>query len=180
MPTGIPKNGINKGWFQKGHKRNVGIPRSDKTKRKQSKANKGKPSGMLGKHLTKATRQKISESNKGQTAWNKDKKCPKTTGKNNGNWKGGISFELYPTDWTEDLKKSIRKRDNYICQLCGIHQDELNGFFKNFDVHHIDYDKKNLDPKNLVSLCRKCHMNTNFNREYWIKYFQENYGNTNS
>ena len=43
---------------------------------------------------------------------------------------------------------------------------------RKLDVHHIDYDKKNNDPKNLISLCRKCHMKTNKNRKYWTKYFQ--------
>ena len=91
----------------------------------------------------------------------------------NPNWKDGISFEPYTTDWTEDLKESIRKRDDYVCQICGIHQDELKGFNRKLDVHHIDYNKKNLNPKNLISLCRSCHMKTNHNREYWIKYFNK-------
>jgi len=43
---------------------------------------------------------------------------------------------------------------------------------KQLDVHHINYNKKNCDINNLVSLCRSCHMKTNFNREYWIKYFE--------
>ena len=42
-------------------------------------------------------------------------------------WEGGISFELYSTDWRSDLKEAIRKRDDYICQICDIRQDELKG-----------------------------------------------------
>ena len=38
--------------------------------------------------------------------------------------------------------------------------------------NHIDYDKDNLDPKNLISLCKSCHMKTNHNRAYWINYFK--------
>lgn len=85
-------------------------------------------------------------------------------------YKGGISFEKYGQDWTEDLKDSIRKRDNHVCQMegCGIHQDELEQLL---DVHHIDYNKKNCNPKNLISFCRKCHIKTNHNREHWLKYF---------
>jgi len=67
------------------------------------------------------------------------------------------------------LKESIRTRDNFICQECGIHQDELD---RNLDVHHIDYNKDNLDPNNLISLCRTCHIKTNFNREDWQEYFE--------
>ena len=38
----------------------------------------------------------------------------------------------------------------------------------------IDYNKINLDPVNLISLCRSCHAKTSFNREYWQEYFQKN------
>jgi len=112
---------------------------------------------LLGHKVSKKTRKRLSESHIGIQR-----------GKKHPNWQGGKSFEPYPTDWTEDLKRSIRKRDSYVCQLCGIHQDELN--YK-LHCHHIDYDKDNLDPRNLISLCRGCHMKTNYNREYWIKYF---------
>lgn len=87
---------------------------------------------------------------------------------NHPNWQGGISFEPYPQKWTDDFKKGIRKRDNYTCQECGIHQDELD---RKLDVHHIDYNKNNLDPENLISLCKSCHMETNYNRDYWKDYF---------
>lgn len=91
---------------------------------------------------------------------------------NRPNWQGGISFEEYPYEWKDDLKESIRKRDNYICQLCGIHQNELNnGQLEKLDIHHKDYNKKNLNPDNLISLCRSCHVKTNYNRNYWLKYF---------
>ena len=36
-------------------------------------------------------------------------------------------------------------------------------------VHHIDYDKENLDFDNLISLCHSCHGKTNFNQNYWIQ-----------
>ena len=81
-------------------------------------------------------------------------------------WKGGKSFEPYTTDWTHTLKRSIRERDNYTCQVCKIEQGD-----EAFSVHHIDYDKKNCDPKNLVTLCRSCHSKTNQHREYWKEYF---------
>ena len=78
-------------------------------------------------------------------------------------WLGGKSFEPYSTDWTETLRRSIRERDKYTCQLCGKENS--------IHCHHIDYDKKNCNPNNLIILCRKCHSITNFNRNYWIKYF---------
>lgn len=41
-------------------------------------------------------------------------------------------------------------------------------------VHHIDYNKLNCNPNNLITLCKSCHMKTNFNREYWLDYFNLN------
>ncbi len=143
----------------------------------------------VGRKVSEETRQKISKTRNERlkagliTVWNKGKKHSAKTRKrigvkakerlsipeNNPNWQGGISFEPYGRDWTEDLKGSIRKRDNYICQMCGIHQEKLK---RKLDVHHIDYIKDNLDPKNLISLCRVCHVQTNYARERWIDYFQ--------
>jgi len=96
------------------------------------------------------------------------------TGNQNPSWIDGRAKEnnLYPEEWIDDLREIIRKRDGYICQLCGIHQDEMSSWNKKLDVHHIDYDKDNLNPDNLISLCRSCHQKTNFNREYWEQYFQ--------
>ena len=39
-------------------------------------------------------------------------------------------------------------------------------------VHHVDYNKKNNDPANLISLCKACHAQTNFNRNDWMEYFE--------
>jgi len=87
-------------------------------------------------------------------------------GENHPLWKGGISRLPYSIDWTETLKRSIRERDHYVCRICGEQQTE-----KTFPVHHIDYNKKNCSPTNLITLCISCHSKTNYNREYWIEYF---------
>jgi len=141
--------------FSKKHRENLsealkGKPKSKDHKEKIKKA-------RMGTKLSKITKVKQSETHKGEK---------------NPNWQGGISDILYPDDWTDILRESIRQRDGYICQMCGIHQDELNGFYKKIDIHHIDYNKDNLNPKNLISLCRGCHLKTNYNREYWINYFK--------
>ena len=107
---------------------------------------------LKGREFSEESKRKMSEAKRGE-------KCYL--------WKGGISFEPYPMNWTNYLRESIRKRDSYICQLCGVHQDELN--YK-LHCHHIDYDKDNLDPNNLISLCRNCHLDTNSDRDYWKSY----------
>jgi hypothetical protein len=77
-------------------------------------------------------------------------------------WKNGISFEPYSTDWTETLRRSIRERDHYTCQLCNQYGNV---------IHHIDYNKKNCDVNNLINLCNKCNARVNSNRNYWTNYF---------
>ena len=153
MPSGIYKR-------TKLHKENIskvlkGRPKSETTKERMKKNHSHY---WKGKKHSKKTKEKIRKALSGEKSYR---------------WKGGISNNPYPLDWRDDLKESIRKRDNYVCQECGIHQDELDsGQVKKLDVHHIDYDKHNLNPENLITLCRRCHIKTNFNRDYWINYFQ--------
>lgn len=89
-------------------------------------------------------------------------------GENSPCWQGGKSFEQYTLNWNKILRRLIRERDNYICQLCGDLQDDYA-----FDVHHIDYNKKNCNKNNLITLCRGCHSKTNYNRNKWEKLFNE-------
>ena len=84
-------------------------------------------------------------------------------------WRGGISREPYAWAFDDELKEEVRRRDGYKCQLCGCPQAECKRLLH---VHHIEYDKKNSDPVNLVSLCPSCHGRTNTNREYWTKLLQ--------
>ena len=91
-------------------------------------------------------------------------------GKNSANWQGGMSFEPYTLSFNQQLKDRIRVRDNFTCQECGVPELEC---FRRLDVHHIDYDKKNCKEDNLISLCNKCNIRANYNKEYWTKYYQE-------
>lgn len=83
-------------------------------------------------------------------------------------WRGGISKEKYTVNWTSTLKRSIRERDKYTCQVCFEPQKNVC-----LAVHHIDYNKKNCNPDNLVSLCNRCHSKTNFNRNKWVLFFKK-------
>ncbi|MCJ7805162.1 HNH endonuclease [Patescibacteria group bacterium] len=91
------------------------------------------------------------------------------SGAGNPRWLGGISFEPYTSAFNEDLKETIRQRDEFCCQKCGVPQIEC---ITKLAVHHIDYDKANSIPSNLISLCIGCNSLVNSNREYWINYFQ--------
>lgn len=107
----------------------------------------------------------------------KEKLSKKQKLEKNANWRGGISFEPYDKNFNNKFKRAIRKRDNQVCMLCGIHREKLK---KSLDIHHINYDKLLSIFPNCISLCHSCHMKTNFNRKHWIKFFQgllfERYG----
>lgn len=53
------------------------------------------------------------------------------------------------------------RRDKYRCAVC----DNL----KNIEVHHIDGNRKNNTGRNLVSLCRKCHVRVELLDRKYIK-----------
>ena len=173
------------------HKGMLGLKHSKETRSKMS-INHSRH--MLGKHHTEESknkmrkklvgkikslevRLKLSKALKGRKFSLEHRKnlslsrVGKFFGKNNPNWLGGKSHEPYTVDWNATLKRSIRERDKYICQI--IECQKPQGATAHH-VHHIDYDKKNSNPNNLITLCRSCHTKTNFNREYWIKYFRNN------
>jgi hypothetical protein len=148
------------GLAHKGKNTTLGYKHTPETKLKMSLAKKGKPNSKKGIPLSEETKLKMSEAKKG--------KPNGRSGDNHFNWQGGISTFPYPFDWADVLKESIRIRDSFVCQECGIHQDELS---KKLSIHHIDYDKDNLNPSNLISLCMACHAKTNYYRDKWYEYF---------
>ena len=89
------------------------------------------------------------------------------TGKNNPNWKGGISFDPYCQAWVDqEYKQSIKERDGNRClnPLCNNEHDLC--------LHHIDYDKKNCNPFNLITVCRSCNSKANKDREWHTSWYQ--------
>lgn len=74
-------------------------------------------------------------------------------GEKNPLWHDGSSLLPYAPGFTPALKRRIRKRDGNLCQICGAHAEETR-----LDVHHIDRDKANHAPNNLVTLCSSCHL----------------------
>lgn len=138
-------------WKENCKKRTTGKKQSQETIQKRVLKN-------TGKKRTLEQRLRIGDAQRGEKAHN---------------WLGGKSLEGYHKNWTETLKRSIRERDNYICQICDKTQiQELEEIEKKLSVHHIDYNKENCNPKNLITLCFKCHSETNYNREYWVTFFK--------
>lgn len=120
---------------------------SDKTKRKIAEALRGN-NNTLGKIYGQETklRDRIAK-----------------TGEKNPTWNGGSSFLPYPPEFNANLRQSILARDDYTCQLCGVSPEDK----RELHPHHIDYDKNNCQPENLITLCHSCHSKTNHHRKEW-------------
>lgn len=78
------------------------------------------------------------------------KSCANThfrNGENNGTWKGGVSVDYY-----KKICFSYHDRKCIICKETNI-----------VEAHHVDRNKKNNSPENLIPLCpthhRYCHSN---------------------
>jgi len=178
IPWNKGKTGLQVAW-------NKGISSSEEVRKKISISKKGvkfskqakinMSNARKGRIVSKETREKISKSligkRKGIRVSKKTEfKKGQFSGEKNPNWNGGSSFEPYSPEFNKVLKRKIRKRDKFTCQLCFKSE---NTFKHKLAIHHIDYNKKNNSEDNLISLCKKCHAYTTFNRKDWIKHFKE-------
>lgn len=174
----------NIGEAQKGEKHHLyGKKRTEETRKKISEAEMGNKNQFYGKTHTAEFKRKMSLRMKGENHPLYGKKLSQEACRNNSEakkgkknpmygkrgiegpaWKGGISFEPYSSEFNGHLKNIIMERDNYTCQIC-----KKPGIC----IHHIDYNKKNTNLLNLITLCISCHTKTNFNREFWITYFKQ-------
>lgn len=96
-----------------------------------------------GKELSANTAKRCRE------CWGKTKR-----GSGNYFYKDGSSIKEYNGEFTEKLKQQIKIRDKFQCQACGMNLKESNILSH---VHHIDENKHNNHPKNLILLCHNCH-----------------------
>lgn len=125
---------------------NKGVPMKESTKNILSTARKGKK-------ISPATQFKP-----GATPWNKDRKCPETSGPNNARWKGGkadINSKMRTSFEYRYWRKSCLKRDNFTCQKTSISGGELQ-------VHHInnfaEFPELMFDISNGITLSKKSHI----------------------
>jgi len=170
---------------QKISKAGKGRKHTEETKQKISKAKKGKviisekqkqqisqtlkkyfktnSNPFKNKHHTKESKQKMSNALKG-----------KYNGEKASNWQGGIDSKPYAIGWAAWYIEKIRARDSHKCQ-----NPKCKNPHQLLDVHHINYDKQDHDPGNLITLCKRCHGKTQKNRNYWTTYYQEVIKNKN-
>lgn len=103
----------------------------------------------------------------------RERKSRKIRGENNPNWWGGLKKNPYPAEFNKLLKEKIRKKYDYTCCLCGrTEREELEELNQVLCVNHIDFDKNNCKEENLNTLCVRCNVKINREREYWTNYFK--------
>jgi 5-methylcytosine-specific restriction endonuclease McrA len=93
-----------------------------------------------------------------------------------------VDYSEYHPDWKDVIRPSILKRDQYKCRHCGVRHKSIvyklsNGAYHECDsfehqwaiannkkpfilylqIAHVDHDKSNNDPGNLLALCPRCH-----------------------
>ncbi len=182
----------NSGHFKKGTPSAfTGRKHSEEAKRKMSEDRLKNPHNRywLGKKRSVETRRKISKIQKGRKLTEEHKRnislskigiIPANvlrgafSGENNHNWRGGISKNPYPKEFNAKLKFKIRERDNFTCCLCRkTEREELEELNRVLAVNHIDFNKNNLSEKNLNTLCLRCNVKINRDRDYWTDYFNQ-------
>jgi len=101
------------------------------------------------------------------------------SGENAPSWRGGISTTPYCFIWSDwEYKQSIKDRDNNECQNkvdCRKNSNHLP-----LCLHHIDHNKQECNPWDIITVCHSCNGRANFNIEYWKEFYQnimtEKYG----
>ena len=144
-----------KSCIKKGNTNCLGYKATDEAKANISAALKGN-THALGCKYTEEIKANMSAARKG-----------KYLGENASNWRGGISFLPYCIKFNNRYKNHIRNLFGNECFLCGLLEAD-NG--RKLDVHHVNYNKDcGCDGAKCicVPLCMRCHMKTNYNRDYW-------------
>jgi uncharacterized protein YkuJ len=107
--------------------------------------------------------------------WSQGVRCIKcywenNNGIGNANWRGGISGKPYcPIFKNKEWREMIYDRDkDKFCwnPLCG-------GRGTKETLHHIDYDKGNCVPANIIKVCNSCNSVANADREWWHAFYSE-------
>lgn len=148
-----------------------GKPKTEDHKLKISESKKGSIPWNKGVSHKKSTKLKISIANTGKKRSEKFKieKSKRMKGKKHPNWRGGCTSDGYCEEWrTVDLKEYIMERDNHICQ-----NPQCSNINTKLCVHHINYNKKDCDPWNLITVCFSCNSMANYKREWWKSFYGE-------
>ena len=106
--------------------------------------------------------------------WQEGIRCPTCddiikSGSGHPSWRGGISYEPYCPIWKDkEYKEDIKIRDGYRCLNPYCYSKKPNYLV----IHHIDYNKKNCHPKNLITICNSCNSMANKDRDWHKTWYQ--------
>lgn len=152
--------------FQKGHPiywkihPMLGKKRSEKWKKKISKIMMDNENGFK-KGIYQGYGFK-----KGNIPWDKNRKRPEMSNKNNPNWKGGITPENEKIRHNIEMylwRGSVIAKNNWTCQKCGA--------IDHLMAHHIQNFSKFIELRtsieNGITLCKNCHID--FHKKYGKK-----------
>jgi Restriction endonuclease len=73
-------------------------------------------------------------------------------------WRGEDEASAQADERFRAVKPKVFKRDNYKCKFCGFQSRKWQ------EIHHIDSDHHNHDPRNLATICSFCHMTFHIGR----------------
>ena len=159
---------------------------SDSTHKKMSESRMGPKNPMFGKKrpdlaalnksrkgipLTQGHKANISESLQGEKhplyrvplpEWQKDI-LRNRVGDLNPNWHNGVSFEPYNSLFNGNFKEAVKNKYGPLCLYCG--KEEI------LSIHHINYIKAHSSFLNCVSVCNRCNVHFNKDRDYWFSYW---------
>jgi len=154
IPWNKGTKGICRAW-------NKGIPASEESKQHLRELN-------IGKKLSSETKNKISigcskpRKNRGQP-WSEKRRLlyPRKPVK--------MRDAIYSENW-HDIRKKIYARDKWKCRQCGC-VCPGNDTKDKIQCHHVDYNTKNNNFNNLITLCISCHSKTKKDKDKWTSYF---------
>ena len=175
MPKGIPKNGINKGWFKRGNKGFwLGKKRLNMSGANHPnwKGEKLKKTCIVCEKKYLVQRYRI-----------KSKFCSHAcrakyyfTGDKNCNWKGGTSWKKHKFRSSEMYQKwheKVLRRDEWTCKLCGLRGNRKNKIIAHHIIPMEINPKLSLKVGNGITLCIKCHRLTYGKELQFAKVFKE-------
>lgn len=139
-----------------------------------AKQGKGSPLYIDGRSSVKIFCKDCNKELSENAQWQGTERCKSCSRKGSlhVNWVEDRSLLEYPDTFNHELKDYIRQRDKYICQNCGETETEhLIALKRVLLIHHIDYNKQNCNESNLITLCFKCNIRANYNRDYWYAYY---------
>lgn len=163
--------------FTREHCDNIRKSRDGAFRENLSQRMKGENNPMFGKTLGEDVKGKIRNAMLGNqhllghkhSAEARQKMSLSQRGDKNWNWQGGIGQDPYCASFRdEEYRSDLYARDGYRCQ-----NPDCHGITKKLCHHHINYNKQDCGPENLITLCISCNTRSNTRRSWHTELYQK-------